>query len=105
VAMMFFWNSKEFLESTELLWKKVTWTEKLKNSITKVAFDKMEELKYDEFMRLFSGDGSFGRDMIEMESRLANPRYDKIREIEEQLREGRKSTWFILHEVVLTILC
>jgi hypothetical protein len=96
VALTFSWNSKEFLESAELLWKKVTWTEELKNSITKVAFDKMEELKkYDGFMRLLSGDGSFGRDMIEIKSRLANPGYDKIQEIEQQSRERKKE--YVVH--------
>jgi hypothetical protein len=93
VASTYYWDSKEFLKLAELLWEHTKgMEEELKNAIAKVGFDHLEDLKkYDEFRRLLPGDGSFGRDMMEVVSKMAKQRKSEIRkEMEEQDVKGKK---------------
>jgi hypothetical protein len=54
VAMIWFWDSEEFVESVKLLWSNtMNVEEELKDSVTKVVFENFERLQRREvFMAL-----------------------------------------------------
>ncbi|KAE9364483.1 hypothetical protein N431DRAFT_447658 [Stipitochalara longipes BDJ] len=87
LAMTYFWDNEEFVESVGLLWSNTKgMEEELKDEVAQVVFTNLERLeKYEEFRTILWGEGShqsggkdFARDLLVAGRRVATTKNNEM---------------------------